>query len=75
LSLAVYPVYDLTPMVVLEAVTCARDYSLITDAQIWASARLNQTPVIFSEDFNHGSTLEACASSILAPGFDLKRWT
>ena len=73
----VYPVYDLTPMVVLEAVRGARDYSLAYyDAQIWACARLNQTPVIFSEDFNHGSTLEGVRFiNPLAPGFDLSAWT
>jgi predicted nucleic acid-binding protein len=54
-----FPVFDLTPMVVLEALRGVRDYQLsFYDAQIWASARLNQTPVIFSEDFNCGATLE-----------------
>jgi len=28
------------------------------DAQIWAAAKLNQVPVIFSEDFASGSTVE-----------------
>jgi predicted nucleic acid-binding protein len=28
------------------------------DAQIWASARLNQIPTVFSEDFASGSTVE-----------------
>jgi predicted nucleic acid-binding protein len=28
------------------------------DAQIWATARLNQVPVVFSEDFRDGTTLE-----------------
>lgn len=28
------------------------------DAQLWATAKLNQIPVIFSEDFNSGATLE-----------------
>lgn len=42
-------------MIVLEAVRGVRDYQLsYYDAQIWACARLNQIPVIFSEDFNHG---------------------
>jgi predicted nucleic acid-binding protein len=54
-----FPVFDLTPMVVLEALRGARDHQLsFYDAQIWASARLNQTQVVFSEDFNNGATLE-----------------
>jgi len=28
------------------------------DAQIWAAARLNQIPVVVSEDFNSGSMTE-----------------
>ena len=28
------------------------------DAQIWAAARLNQVPVVFSEDFRAGVSLE-----------------
>ena len=52
-------VFDLTPLIVLEAARGARDYSLAYyDAQIWAAARLNQVPVILSEDFTDGQTLE-----------------
>lgn len=54
-----YLVYDLTPMVVLEAARGMRDYSLAYyDAQIWASARLNQIPLVFSEDFQDEQMLE-----------------
>lgn len=54
-----FPVFDLTPMVVLEALRGARDHQLsYYDAQVWAAARLNQAPVIFSEDFNNGATVE-----------------
>src|SRR3989304_4683999 len=50
-----WPVLDLTPMIVVEAVRGVRDHQLAYwDAQIWASARLNQIPVIFSEDFSDG---------------------
>jgi len=36
-----------------------RDHQLpYWDAQIWAAARLNQVPIIFSEDFNAGAVLE-----------------
>jgi predicted nucleic acid-binding protein len=56
---ATWPIIDLTPQVVIEAARGVRDHSLAYyDAQIWATARLNQIPVIFSEDFNTGSALE-----------------
>ena len=52
-------VLDLTGMVVLEAVRGVRDYQLnYWDAQIWATALLNQTPIIFSEDFHAGTEIE-----------------
>jgi len=55
----VWPVFDLTPMIVLEAARGVRDYRMsYYDAQIWATARLNQVPVIYSEDFNAGASLE-----------------
>jgi predicted nucleic acid-binding protein len=54
-----FPVFSLTPQIVLEAARGVRDYQLsYYDAQIWASARLNQVPLIFSEDFQDGQTLE-----------------
>jgi predicted nucleic acid-binding protein len=43
----------------MEAGKAKRDYMLsYYDAQIWATARLNQVPVVFSEDFNDGLVLE-----------------
>jgi predicted nucleic acid-binding protein len=54
-----WPVFNLTPMIILEAVRGVRDHALAYyDAQIWASARLNQIPIVFSEDFQDGLTLE-----------------
>lgn len=54
-----WPVFDLTPLIVLEAARGVRDHQLsYYDAQVWASARLNQIPVVFSEDFQHGILLE-----------------
>jgi predicted nucleic acid-binding protein len=45
--------------IVLEATRGMRDHKLsYYDAQIWACARLNQVPVIFTEDFQDGQTLE-----------------
>ncbi|MCI0519249.1 MAG: PIN domain-containing protein [Chloroflexi bacterium] len=54
-----WPVFDLTPLIVLEAARGARDHGLAYyDALVWASARLNQVTTIFSEDFNAGEVLE-----------------
>jgi predicted nucleic acid-binding protein len=53
-----FTVYPLTPAVVLEAVRGVRDHHLTYyDAQIWAVAKLNQVPLILTEDFNSGGTL------------------
>ena len=72
-----FPVIDLTPLVVIEAARGARDHSLAYyDAQIWAAARLNQIPVVFSEDFNSGSTLEGVQYvNPFATDFVLEAWT
>src|SRR5438045_9000801 len=52
-------ILNLTSTVVLEAIRGVRVHQLAYwDAQIWALARLNQIPVIFTEDFNVGATLE-----------------
>ncbi|MFZ1042855.1 MAG: PIN domain-containing protein [Anaerolineales bacterium] len=54
-----FPVFNVTPQIVLEATRGVRDHKLsFYDSQIWASARLNQVPVIFTEDFQDGQTLE-----------------
>lgn len=53
------PVLPITPLVVLEAARGVRDHRLAYwDAQIWATARLNQIPLVLSEDFKDGSVLE-----------------
>ncbi len=54
-----YPVLDLTQAIVLEAMRGVRDHQLASwDAQLWATAKLNQVPTIFSEDFGAGQSLE-----------------
>ena len=54
-----WPVLGISEMVVLEAVRGVRDHQFsFWDAQVWAAARLNQIPVVFSEDFNTGSIIE-----------------
>ncbi|MEK7326602.1 MAG: PIN domain-containing protein [Chloroflexota bacterium] len=71
-----FPVFDLTPMIVLEAARGARDRSLsYYDAQLWASARLNQIPLIFSEDFDNGSVIEGVRFvNPFADEFRLETW-
>lgn len=55
----VFPVFPLTPVVILEATRGARDYQFAYyDAQIWAIAFLHQIPVVLSEDFNTGAVVK-----------------
>jgi predicted nucleic acid-binding protein len=55
-----WEVLDLTGAIVLEAVRGVRTYNMAYwDAQIWASARLHQIPVIFTEDFSNGAVIES----------------
>ena len=54
-----WKIVEITPMIILEAARGVKDYQLnFWDAQIWATARLNQIGVIYSEDFNTGIFLE-----------------
>lgn len=71
-----WQVFNLTPMIVLEAARGARDHGLAYyDAQVWAAARLNQVTTIFSEDFSVGQTLEGVRfANPFAPGFRLQDW-
>lgn len=66
-------VYPLTATVVREAVRGVQTHSLsYYDAQVWAAAKLNQIPVVLSEDFNVGATLEGVLFlNPLEPTFDL----
>ena len=63
-------------MVVLEAGRGVRDHHLsYYDAQIWAAARLNQVPLVFSEDFQDGRVLEGVRFvNPFTPGFVLESW-
>ncbi|HXH95266.1 MAG TPA: PIN domain-containing protein [Thermoanaerobaculia bacterium] len=72
-----FPVLDQTAMVVLEAGRGVREHQLsYFDAQIWATARLNQVPTIFTEDFTNGRRLEGVHFlNPLLPSFDLERWS
>jgi len=57
-----WPVLDLTGFIVLEAVRGVRQYQFsYWDAQVWATARLNQIPAVLSEDFASGRNIEGVA--------------
>lgn len=54
-----WEIIDLTGLVVLEAARGVRDYQFnYWDSQLWAAARMNQIPLVLSEDFNAGSVIE-----------------
>ena len=68
-----FVVHPLTAAVVREAIRGVAAHSLsYYDAQVWAVAKLNQIPVVLSEDFNSGATLEGVLFlNPLEPTFDL----
>jgi predicted nucleic acid-binding protein len=74
--ISTYPVLDINVEVVIEALLGVRHYQLaFWDAQLWATARLNQIPVIFSEDFNTGSSLGGVRFvNPLADDFVIEKW-
>jgi len=52
-------VVEVTGAIVLEAIRGIKEYQFsFWDAQIWATAKLNQIPVVYSEDFNMGAIIE-----------------
>ncbi len=63
-------------MVVLEAWRGVRDHQLAYyPAQVWATARLNQVPVIFSQDYSSNTTLEGVRFvNPFAADFVLENW-
>ena len=71
-----WPVFNLTPMIILEAARGVRDHTLAYyDAQIWASARLNQIPDVFSENFQDGLILEGVRFiNPFNDGFSIEDW-
>jgi len=55
----VWTVLEITEMIVLEAIRGVEKHRFsLWDAQIWATARLNQVNLVLSEDFSHGSFVE-----------------
>ena len=54
-----WEILELSGSIILEAVRGVRTHQMAYwDAQIWASARLHQIPLIFTEDFNVGAVIE-----------------
>ncbi len=74
--LQAWTVIELTGMIVLEAARGVRDHQFdFWDAQIWATARLNQIPVVFSEDFSAGTVVEGVRFvNPFAPDFQIEEW-
>lgn len=72
----IWNIFDLTPLIVLEAARGVRDHQLsYSDAQLWATARLNQIPLLLSEDFQDGRLLEGVQFlNPLVDDFDLTAW-
>ena len=68
-----WPIAPVTPAIVLEALRGLQTYPFsYWDAQIWATAKLNQAPVVLSEDFQDGRVIEGIEfRNPFAPTFDL----
>lgn len=71
-----WTVADVTGLIVLDAVRGVRDHQFnFWDAQIWATARLNQISLVFSEDFNAGQVTEAVRFvNPFAADFQIEHW-
>jgi predicted nucleic acid-binding protein len=71
-----WPILMVTDSVVKAAARAVRDRRLnYWDAQLWATALLNQVPLIFSEDFASGASLEGVRLvNPFAPEFRLCDW-
>jgi len=71
-----WEILDVTPAVVLEAARGVRDYQFsFWDAQIWATAHLNQIAAIFSEDFNVRAVVEGVRFvNPLTADFQVEDW-
>jgi predicted nucleic acid-binding protein len=71
-----FAVFDVTQFAVLEALRGVRQHRMsYFDAQIWATAKLNQVSTVFTEDFDTGRVLEGVRFlNPLQAGFDLASW-
>ena len=70
-----WQVLNLTPQIVLEATRGVREHQFsYWDAQIWACARLNQIPLVLSEDFQDGASIEGVRFlNPFAPEFEIQK--
>ncbi|MDW7651221.1 MAG: PIN domain-containing protein [Bacillota bacterium] len=68
-----WPVHEVSEMIVYEAVRGVREHRFsYWDAQLWATARLNQVGLVLSEDFSHDSMVDGVRFlKPLLPGFEL----
>jgi len=68
-----FPVYDITLPIVLEAARGAHQHQMsYWDAQVWATAKLNQIPCVLTENMQGRGLLEGVRFvNPLAEGFDL----
>lgn len=72
---AAWKVLSVNDLVVIEAVRGVRDHRFsYYDAQIWATALLNQIQVVFSEDFNPSRIEGVQVVNPFADEFDLDEW-
>lgn len=71
-----WAVLETSGLIVLEAARGTRDYRMqFWDAQIWATARLNQIACVLSEDFSSGSTIEGVQFvNPFASNFNIADW-
>lgn len=55
----IWPVLQINEMIVLEAIRGVRAHCFsYWDAQVWATARLNQAGLVLTEDFSHEQSVE-----------------
>jgi predicted nucleic acid-binding protein len=71
-----WPIINVTSAIILEAARGVQQHQFnFWDALIWATAKLNQIPIVLSEDFNTGSTIEGIRFiNPLGDEFDLSVW-
>jgi len=74
--LAAWTVVDLTGLIVLEAARGVQEHQFnFWDAQIWATARLNQIGIIFSEDFDPDAVIQGVRFvNPFVEGFQFEQW-
>jgi predicted nucleic acid-binding protein len=71
-----WEILDITGPIVLEAARGVRTYQMAYwDAQIWASAKMNQVQVVFSEDFSERVIIEGVSFvNPFGSKFNMETW-